>query len=269
MVKTMFLSRLNQSATIADIMSLSADEFNATLAQIKAEWRVMNDVPAKKKAVKPYNFVLQKMKMTSKQWKKMGGIGEFHYLQMDELLRHVCKEHANYLNEIGYSGEQFKVDFATKTAEVMANAIYHCSHIEWSGCYYTQDDNGEKRRFPDSMSVAAYFLFRGSEQIVEPLTHKKVTRDYAKVLCTSGLESLQYFFEEMVLHFHPFSDLDKYIARCAVIQKVCRKGEKTLEMEEVNEVINNVCDVVIDTLPASEEDDENTPEDEGVDEKNE
>jgi hypothetical protein len=268
MEKIIFSSRLNQSATIADIMSLSADEFNATLAEIKAEWKVINNVPAKKKAVKPYNFVLQKMKKTSKQWKKIGGIGEWQYLQMDELLKHVCKEHADYLSEIGYSGEQFKVDFATKTAEVMANAIFHCSYMEWSGCWYIQDNEGGKRCFPDSMSVAAYFLFKGAEQIMEPFTNKKVTKDYAKVLCSSGLDTLQYHFEEMVLHFHPCSDLDKYIARCAVVQKVCRKGEKTLEIEEVNEVINNVCDDVVETLPSSPDDEENTIEDEGVDEIN-
>lgn len=268
MGKIVFSSRLNQSATIADIMSLSADEFQATIAEIKAEWRVTHNVPAKKKAVKPYNFVLQKMKKTSKQWKKMGGVGALYYLQMDELLKHVCKEQADYLNEIGYSAELFKMDFAARTAGVMANAIYHCSHTEWAGRYSIQDERGEERFLPDSMSVAAYFIYLGSEQRTEPITHTKVTMDYAKALCTSGLDTFYYHFEEISLHFHPFRDLDKYVARCAVIQKVCRKGEKILEMEEINEVINDVTNVVIDSLPTSPDEDEETPEDEGVESEN-
>lgn len=254
---------LNPEATITDLLSAPEDEFSAILSKIKAEYKHLNNVPSKKKAVKPYNFVLQKLRQLSKHYKKhLAQFGREHYLDLDELFNIVWEQNKESLNEMAYTKERFMLDFATQTATIMASAVYQKSY-----CYnedYLLHFKGEYGgEVPESASMASYLVFRGIVYRTKFPDATKIPINYPKKAMTEGIDDLHDEFEEIVLHFRTFSQLDEYIGKCALVTKMYTQDQNhNMTKSDVNQLFTLTDEEMgLRAQPADE--DEKTSEDEG------
>lgn len=230
--KIFFGSSLNGEATVNDILSLTTEEFSAFLTQIKAEYKKEHNIPSKKKACRTFNYVLQKMRKLSKQFKtKMGAYGKAHYMDMDVLMDAVFAEFSDELAERSYTKEKFLMELADEVAPILASGIFHAS-CRCSANYSVTSIHGQERFLPENLHVATYAIFKGSGKILDPLRDKEVQFNFPKAVCASGIDCLD--LQQLTRDFYGFSELDKYLGRCSIVNKLrAQRMGTTCDADEV------------------------------------
>ncbi len=257
---------LNLEATIADIMSVQEDEFNSFINKLKQDYKKKNKIKAKPKAQKPLNFVLQHMrKMSQHYMKKCGDWGRKNYLDMNMLLDSVCEQHEDELKTMGYSQKSFLLDFSSEVAVLMTSGIFQRS-------YTFSQERGMVQL--SQMEMASYLVFKGTEYHKNPTTGKKEAKCFPKIACSEGIDQLINLNETGL--FREFEDLNYYISQCAVVGKLYvqdpEKGLKTnntIQLLQTGDLEEILPSLLTNSATNSSDEDEETLEYEGAEEKNE
>lgn len=253
-----FYSSLNQTATVADIMTLSADDFSAFMTKLKLDYKKANQIKSKKKAVTPYNFVMQKMRKMSKHLKAKCGIwGRQNYVNLQVLLDLVFEQHKEELTEMNFSIEKFKTEYAGEVALLLANNFFMRSCERYCGAIYSQEHSGVGGYMPQAVTMASFCVFKGTQYYKNAETGKRLAIDYKKVACSEGITAV---VDSDVQAFKEFTNMWHYLGRSAVVKQLHDTSEEMLEQiaqpnEKILELLTN-------------EEDENFSEDVGSDEIN-
>lgn len=252
----LFFSSINSAATIADLLALSEAEFSAASAKIKAEYKKRHGITAKKKSETPLSFMLRKLRKLSKLYKENMGATSDH-LKLDKLLPVVLEQNKEELQKMGYTKEQFMIDFATQVATIMTSGVYQKSYYYNCNAFTQIRESFGLDGYPKSEEVASYFVFRGTTYHKDPVARKRVSLNYPQKACAEGIDDFSDEFEDIACHFKTFDNLNQNIAKCAVVRKLYAQDENSgIRGNDVNKVLTLTDEQMSSMLPQPAEKDE-------------
>lgn len=252
---------LKNGLDMTAIYNLKEEDFSSFISELKTVYKKQNQIKAKPKAKKPYNWVLQHMRKMSQHFRtKCGEWGRQNYLDLPILFDAVWEQHEEELDEMNYSKKQFMLDFASDVAVIMTSEIYRRSYDFCEHCLV---------QMPSFKDLASYFVLKGTEYHKNPETGKKEAKCFSKIACSEGIDQL--VDPHITPFFHGFQDMDLYISQCAVVSKLfVQDPEKGLRQKDAEQFLQggDTLQKMLPQLLKSPEEDENSSEDVGSDEKN-
>lgn len=226
-----YFSGLNHEATIADLLSATEDEFSAILSKIKAEYKKLHGIKTMKRSVKPYKYVLQKIRKVYYDYVDMGA---YTMTDMDNLITSVWSLFGLELGNMGYTQEQFKLDFANEVATIMSSTIFQKSYVssltdglllkmvqEYKAKYPERDLQLILKRNLTKQNIASWAVFQGTVYKKSPYTGKKIGNCYAKICMTEGFDGI---LTDDILKFKTFWEMDELIAKSSVVGRLFQQS---------------------------------------------